>query len=77
MGNLRHLKIAATVSKHLTSEMRKFVTAALVITLMQITSVLSAEDNDDQIIDSSAVFDMDYCCDEYKKCIYKIGRNRP
>ncbi|CAL1265263.1 unnamed protein product [Larinioides sclopetarius] len=59
--------------------------------------VLSAEDNGDEIIDSSAedcrrqlnncldqvedrvpgVFDMDYCCDEYKKCMYKIGRNRP
>ncbi|CAL1265262.1 unnamed protein product [Larinioides sclopetarius] len=77
--------------------MRKFVTATLVIALMQITSVLSAEDNGDEIIDSSAedcrrqlnncldqvedrvpgVFDMDYCCDEYKKCMYKIGRNRP
>ncbi|KFM80854.1 hypothetical protein X975_03593, partial [Stegodyphus mimosarum] len=21
-------------------------------------------------------FDMDSCCDEYKKCMYKIGRNR-
>ncbi|GIY35802.1 uncharacterized protein CDAR_403982 [Caerostris darwini] len=25
----------------------------------------------------SGVFDMDYCCEEYKKCMYRIGRNRP
>ncbi|KAG8182800.1 hypothetical protein JTE90_009113 [Oedothorax gibbosus] len=21
-------------------------------------------------------FDMDHCCDEYKKCMHRIGRNR-
>ncbi|GFR15240.1 uncharacterized protein TNCT_636262 [Trichonephila clavata] len=77
--------------------MRKFLTATLVIALMQITYIACKETDDIQISDPGAedcrrqlnncldqvedriagVFDMDYCCDEYKKCMYKLGRNRP